>query len=199
MSIEAKRQVVEQYKGVVGALNIMFEVMDERSEVQAWREDGIGSCILGWNAAEIGFFGPAGVDLVQIARGRNSEVKGISSDACPYHRVSRGCTQGDVKNSVCAAYIDYPDELNSRFKIDGKRLSVDIFWILMGILKQEPALYRRDFDIPPSAEEFYELSLDAVRQMTEHIRSFPVLRPEERLILNGVLARGSGHRDRKIS
>lgn len=180
-------KIVDQYCGAVGVLDQMFKDMDLRSEIEDWRVNGVGSCVyvMSKKSSELDFKGCAKTHLIKLREQRNSEVKGISNlSNCPYHREDFGCTLGNLKSPLCIGYIENYQTLKKVFRIDGCQLYEDISWILEVILLQDGEWIKCYFPKPyPTIEEFYLLILDAIKQMNDHVVTFPILQTDEREIL----------------
>ncbi len=169
-SVGAEVVIVGQYSRVVAALDSMFTVMRPRIAWEVWRVNGVGSCHIDRETSEYGLNGPARDLIIDLRDIRNEAVEGERLDesvACPYHRVWRGCVLGNLKSPICISHIDAPWELSDRFGINGYALRGDIDEILETVLNGK------------ADEEFVVLACDAVEQMTQYIKRFPVLPDEE--------------------
>lgn len=165
---------VRQYREVVGALDVMFREMGRRSEADLWRVDGVGSCKqVGRFSSEDGFHPNIREIMIRLREERSLETLGENTlAACPYFRDTRGCVLGDLKAPVCIAHVDYSAELRKRFRIDGYQLKKDIEWMLKVIQGQDPH--------SPQSEELSSVALSATNQMTDHVRSYPILGENDR-------------------
>lgn len=165
-------EIIRQYHSVAGALNIMFKEMSVRTNGELWRLEnspyfGMGSCThADREVAEWGVEGPAAEDMIKLRDERNKQIPG-ESRCCPYHREGRGCTLGDLKGPVCLEHIDNPGEIEKTFGIDPYQLTHQIRWVLRKILLGE------------ANELFVKAAVVAANSMSEHVKIFPILHPEE--------------------
>lgn len=181
-----KEATIEQYTGVVGLLDQMFKEMDIRSNVATWRWEGspyfmIGSCTIDKETSEGGIYGPARELIIQLRETRREENPGFSNlSPCPYHRENFGCVLGDQKSPLCIEHIDYPSELEKRFGIDGYKLEHDIRWILDNIQNDLfPKKLTDSLGVSVDDGSFAKLASEAIVQMTNRIRRYPILHTEE--------------------
>ncbi len=100
----------------------------------------------------------------------------------PYHRENQGCVLGELKSPLCISHIDgYEpnyyryDELQERFGIKSGQLTMDISWILRTILEAKDPYNRNNLQSPVENDTFVNNAYEAVLQMTNHVRRFPIL------------------------
>lgn len=175
---------VFQYRTVVGKLDEMFFEMDLRSEVMLWRADGVGSCrAVDKPFSESYLEGKAKKRLIKL---RDEKIKrvdlGYTPSFCPYHSLEKGCVLGNLKSPLCIAHVDYPSELQRRFGINGINLADDILLVLGVILRQDTKMIYKEFGQDLNMNEFVELAVDSIKQMTNHIKRSPILDDSERKI-----------------
>lgn len=170
---QTENVTASQYTKVVGALDQMFTEMDLRSNGSLWRwkdspYEGVGSCkYISKSPSESGLVGPARQTLLNLRVQRAKEFPGSSSvSSCPYHRENQGCILGELKSPICISHVDHPGELRRRFGIDGYQLTTDISWILRSILESQD---------PTQNNQFVDDAHQAVIQMTQHVKRFPVI------------------------
>lgn len=183
--------IVAQYRSIVGSLNLLFTEMGQRSEIELWRLDGVGSCRdMNRETAEGELAGPVGDLLVELRDRRDSEVPGQPDELtqCPYHRVRCGCILGDLKSPICISHVDYPSSLEKHLQIKGYVLARDICGVLQVVLYQNQALLEDLFPaVEITLEELPFLFMNSVGEMTKYVMTKPILRQEERVFENWVV------------
>lgn len=171
--------IVSQYTTIVGALDKMFTEIDLRSNGSLWRWkdspfEGVGSCkYISKGPSESGLVGLAKENLLDLREHRAQQFPGSSPlSSCPYHRENHGCILGDLKSPFCIDHIDgYDpmagyDELRDRFGIPSGQLQTDIGSILRSVLESKD---------PTQNNQFVSEAQNAISQMTEHVKRFPVI------------------------
>lgn len=179
-------QIVSQYRSVVGALGNMFKLMGERSEIELWRVDGVGSCRnMDKESSEYRLEGPARAELILLRKQRNATFPGRKGNLtdCPYFRERLGCVLGDLKSPYCIAHVDYPASLNKYFEIDGYQFMQGIHRILAVILTRDEGLLEGSFLGVTDLRQFPQAAKDYISDLTTHIESQPILSAEERPFL----------------
>lgn len=116
--------------------------------------------------AEWGLEGSVKDELIVLREERNETTSGKST-CCPYHRPGKGCVLADLKSPVCLAHIENPQELRERLNLPADKLTFEINWILKQILHGV------------ADGEFISAALYSIEGVTEHVKTFPVLHPEE--------------------
>lgn len=180
---EREASIVGQYTKVVGQLDEMFREIDTRSNSSLWRltggygYNGVGSCKnVTKRRSEEELEGEAKDVLIKLRDARNQAKPGTSSlSSCPYHREDYGCVLAELKSPRCISHVDNPAELAKRFGIDGDQLTDDIHWILSHILKVRNSETGGSLDTPTKNDGFVESASEAISQMTNHVRKFPIL------------------------
>lgn len=130
------KQIVGQYRQVVGAMEIMFQAAKPRTNNQPWRRDGVGSCHkVEKGLAETGLAGEAADELIRLRDELNTEYGGASTvTPCPYHRKGVGCVLGDLKSPICITWPDNHSEWRKRFGVDLLAVSDDAGTLLRLVL-----------------------------------------------------------------
>lgn len=174
----------------------MFKEMGKRSEMEAWRLDGVGTCqgmsAINKTVSEFGITGPSRKEIIRLREERARQFPGNSNlTSCPYHREDYGCVLGDLKSPVCTAVIDSPEEIKRTFGIDGFELRQDITLILRVILDQDQKQLNILFQPAPSIKEFFWYSLESIQEINEAVCQLPILEQHQRINLNWLLTRSS--------
>lgn len=187
--VEQKLETVkDQYTQVVGALDHMFKQMSLRTTEELWRQPGdnfgIGSCRP--SAPETTFFGPARELLISLSEQKLREnPRPKTNSPCRFHSTT-GCILGELKSPVCITWIENPQELRDRFNLDPKDLKEFISEtnrrILLGSkpTKEGYPYYYQEVPLRPEENiEFVQQALEKIAEITEDIKKFPILHPEE--------------------
>lgn len=162
--------ITSRYQRVVGTLDHMFRVASLRTEVNAWKDDEVGSCayISSKTESEEGLTGVAKNLLIELREKRNREFGGTSTlTGCPYHRTGYGCVLGNLKAPICIRYFDHSSykEWREQFGINPIRFREGINSVLREILICDPQ--RDDASI-----SWY---LECINRRTQTIESEPIL------------------------
>lgn len=168
----------KQYMGINRALNGLLRSAEERSEIGRWKKDGVGTCSgVEKIGSEVGLDNPVGRVILDYRRGVKLPPKSRLS-SCPYFIDNIGCAIPELKAPICASVLEDYQIWKQKFGIDGVFLNVDTVFILHIILSGNQTRLKKYLpDNTPTINEFYNLALDAIGQMTKHVRQFPVTHP----------------------
>lgn len=194
---KVETMMVDQYTKIVGALDNLFKEMRVRTNEERWRlpgsQLGSGSCTnVPPDAAARQFGnlllgGPAAGMLFHLIEKRGQQFPGSSTlSSCSYFRDNYGCILAELKLPDCIRWIDNPEELEKRFGINGYDLRTDTGWIVRRILGGDDLMEVNNLFIyqgrqphPEKNNEFVEQAYQAITKMTQHVKKFPILHPDE--------------------
>lgn len=169
--------IIHQYRKVAGAMDIFWKEISIRTNGGSWREDGVGSCDIDKALSEDLIDGPTFGDIVRLRERRNYETPG-ERRYCPYHRIGKGCVLGDLKSPRCLDHVDYGhfEEIPERFGIQIPDMRTPLHRILLGGMNPREG----DWKIKPHVnDEFVQTTYDEITGLTEYIKTFPILHPDE--------------------
>ncbi len=178
---EEKRQhIAHQYVAVAGALDRLWKEISLRTNNSLWRQEGpykgAGSCRDVDKALAEDLL--SDFTIIQLRDKRNYETPG-KVRYCPNHRVGKGCVLGDLKSPRCLDHIDdgHEEEIQARFGICLLDMRDPLLQIQGGGTNRPR---NGDYTLRPEVnDEFVRVTVAGIEHLTDYIKSFPVLHPEE--------------------
>lgn len=174
-----EQHAIGQYHAIAGAHNNLWDEIYKRTLTKAWQEDprGLGSCAIPDSYATDGLDSVFTFDLIQLRNRRSNETPVANHlNGCPHHREGVGCVLNELKGPKCLDYVDMyiDDEIEQRFGIC--LMPVKPYLDRVGLAGADQSIVPMVLH-PEVNDEFTAKTVAAINQVTDYIKTFPILVP----------------------